>query len=186
METHAGRLFLAAPLDAAVREALDAHLSTALPEPLPGRRVPAQNWHLTLRFLGDTPTPTSEALVRELRQAPLGPRFAVRLGGWGAFPRESRATVLWLGLDGGEAELARLAGAVAAATERAGFPREKRPFSAHLTLSRLNAPQDVRPLLAGLPPFAAEMPVEEVVLYRSELGKGPPRYQAVERFALGA
>jgi len=43
------RLFIAVPLTEQARDKIAA----ALP-PLPGRRVPPQNWHFTLRFLGDT------------------------------------------------------------------------------------------------------------------------------------
>jgi 2'-5' RNA ligase len=81
--------------------------------------------------------------------------------------------------------LRALAAAVEAAAVHAGFAAEPKPFAAHLTLARVQPPANVRPLLAQVPPFAGTMRVGEVVLFRSHLGSGPPRYEAVERFALG-
>jgi len=178
----AGRLFLAVPLPDRVREELADHLAA---HPLPGRAVPPANWHLTLRFLGDTDAEEAERLAATLAAAAFPAAFEVRLGGFGAFPRPARARVAWLGLVAGTEPLAELAAAVEAAVRRAGLPAEHRPFSPHLTLARLRDPQDVRAALAALPPFEAVVPVHEVVLHRSHLGAGPPRYEAVRRFALG-
>lgn len=180
----AGRLFLAVPLAEAVRrdlaEALRAHGS------LPGRPVPPESWHLTLRFLGDTARAALERVLEEVDAARLGAPFALRFGGYGAFPRAGRAAVVWLGVEEGAEPLAALAAAVEDAVRRAGFPPEGRPFRAHLTLSRLRPPAPVDDLLARLPPFPRSMSVHEVVLYRSHLGGGPARYEPVERFPLRA
>lgn len=178
----AGRFFLAVPLTQPVRDALDTELR--LRGPLPGRAVPPANWHLTLRFLGDASGAALRRVREEVAAAPLGEPFPVRFGEYGAFPRASRATVLWLGIAEGTEPLGRLAGAVEQAVRRAGFPAEGRPFKPHLTLSRIRAPEDARAVLDRLPPFPPVMPVEEVVLFRSRLGGGAPRYEAVARFAL--
>src|SRR5690606_558822 len=120
---------------------LAAHL--AAHQTLPGRVVPPENWHLTLRFLGATPASAAARVVEELEAAPLGAPFEIRLGALGAFPRPARATVLWMGLRAGEGPLGDLAAAVEVAVRRAGIAPEDRPFSPHLTLARLRSPQDV-------------------------------------------
>src|SRR5690606_30936563 len=132
-----------------------------------------ESWHLTLRFLGDTPAALLDRQREEVPRAPLGSPFSLRFGGYGAFPRAGRATVLWLGVEEGAEPLRALAGAVEAAARRAGFPPEGRPFRPHLTLSRIRTPEDASSLLAALPPFPREMPVDGVVLFRSHLGRGP-------------
>lgn len=179
------RLFVAVPLVPEVREALSAHLRAAFPEGLPGRAAPPDNWHLTLRFLGDATPESADAVTRELNAAPLPPPFVARFGEPGAFPRPARATVLWLGVAEGAQRLHELASTVEEAARRAGFPPERRPFAPHLTLSRLRDPADLRGVLHRLPPFASPLPVREAILYRSHLGGGPPRYEAAQRFALG-
>jgi RNA 2',3'-cyclic 3'-phosphodiesterase len=181
----ARRLFVGVALPDAVRGALDVHLRAALgSKGLPGRRVPPENRHLTLRFLGDTSASRAGEFLDRMSAADLEPCFALEFGGCGAFPRPARASVLWLGIRDGAEPLARLAAAIEVAARQAGFAAEDRPFRAHLTLSRLQPPQDVRALLDTIPPFTERMRVDEATLFRSHLGGGPPRYEVVERFRL--
>lgn len=182
----ADRFFLGVPLPEAAREALAAALDAALTgAPLPGRAVPPRNWHLTLRFLGNT-APAEAARIRTaLSAAALGARFPLRLAGAGAFPRAVRAAVLWCGVAEGGGALAVLASAVEAAVVRAGWPAEPRSFSPHLTLARVRPPEDVRPLLPRLAGVATAFQVADVVLFHSVLGGAAPRYEPVERWMLG-
>jgi 2'-5' RNA ligase len=106
------RLFLAVDLPDGARRALEDHLHGALGgRQLPGRAVAPRSWHLTLRFLGDTSPERRAAVVRALRDADPGPAFVLGFGGAGAFPRPARASVLWLGVQEGEAPLRDLAAA---------------------------------------------------------------------------
>ncbi|MBW3627856.1 MAG: RNA 2',3'-cyclic phosphodiesterase [Gemmatimonadetes bacterium] len=179
------RLFVAVPLSEPVRVTIATRITDALPEGVPGRAVPAPSWHLTLRFLGDTEPAAAAGLERELRRAALGGPFEITFSSLGAFPREVRAAVLWLGIATGVSELRLLAERVEACARTGGFAPEARPFSPHLTLSRIRPPQNVAPLLGR--PTGPEIPmtVDEVVLYRSLLGGGPARHEAAARFPLG-
>jgi 2'-5' RNA ligase len=179
-----GRLFLGVPLPGDVRSALEAHLRAAFGERLPGRAVPPANWHLTLRFLGDTDAERHRKLVDELRRAPLDPAFELAFAGLGAFPRPARATVLWVGVGDGERPVKALASLVEESARRAGFAPEEKPFSPHLTVSRVAPPADLRREIASAAPFGGRMRVDAVTLFRSHLGGGPPRYEPLERFGL--
>jgi 2'-5' RNA ligase len=178
------RLFLALPLTEDARQGLARHLRGALAHPLPGRPVRPENWHLTLRFLGEVDEASTDRVVREVDGADRGSSFRVSWGSLGAFPRPRRANVLWVGLERGREEAERLAGAIEEAVEAAGFPPEDRPFRSHLTLSRLRPDQDVTAVLEAVPPVGIGMPVDRVVLYRSHLGPGGPRYEELEVFPL--
>lgn len=178
------RLFLAVDLTADARAALQRHLAAAVPKGLPGRVVPPESWHLTLRFLGDTPAERRGALAGELGRAPLGPPFTVSVARLGAFPRPGRASVLWIGVDAGALQLGALAGTCEHAARRAGYAAEEKPFTAHLTLSRLRAPQDLAPLLQRVAPADIRFEVRELTLFRSRLGGGPARYEPVARWPL--
>lgn len=178
------RLFLAVPLTEEARQAIARHLRAALAHPLPGRPVRPENWHLTLRFLGEVDEVAADRIIREVDAAARGPAFPVRWGSLGAFPRPRRATVLWLGCERGAEEAERLAAVVEEAVEAAGFPPEDRPFRSHMTLSRLRPEQDVTAVLDAVPPIGLAMPVDRVVLYRSHLGPGGPRYEEIESFPL--
>lgn len=178
-----GRLFIGVALTDEVRAAVATHLAEF--SPLPGRPAPPQNWHITLRFLGETTRPRLEMLRHRLDEAPLGRPFSLRLDRLGAFPRAAAATVLWLGCDDGAERLGDLAAVVEDAAVVAGFSAEERPFHPHITLSRIRPHLDLRPLLEAVPPLRAAQTVDEVVIYRSHLdGRAPARYQVVDSVAL--
>lgn len=152
--------------------------------PLPGRPVPPENWHLTLRFLGWVDPPSADRLAAALDEAELGEGFRVTVAGAGVFPNPRRATVLWTAVTDGAEELATLAERVEETAEAAGLGPADRPFRPHLTLSRLRPHQDLRPLLESAPEEAVRFPVRAVTLYRSHLGRGGARYEPVEHFPL--
>jgi 2'-5' RNA ligase len=146
--------------------------------------VPAANWHLTLRFLGATRADQLAVIVQQMRAAELGPAFAIGFGGLGAFSRPRSARVLWIGLTDGVERMQALARIAEDAARSAGFAPEEKSFKPHLTLSRIQPPRDVTRAIAGVPPLELRMPVREVIVFRSHLGGGPARYEAVERFGL--
>lgn len=179
------RVFLAIALDPEVRHGLAAHLTTNLAgDLLPGRSSSAENWHITLRFVGKVSRTGYEKLLAGLEEAELGSGFDIGFGELGAFPKPSRAAVLWLGVERGTDELSELAGVVEEVTVSAGFMPEERPFHAHLTLSRIRPPQDVRNLIEEVPVFPLKLSVSHVTLFESHLGRGPAVYSPLERFEL--
>ncbi|HEX2078279.1 MAG TPA: RNA 2',3'-cyclic phosphodiesterase [Longimicrobium sp.] len=181
----AGRLFIGVPLTEEARPAIEAHLRRTMPDGVPGRPVPAANWHLTLRFLGATRAEQLAAVVRHLSDTRLGDAFDVGFDGLGAFSRPRSARVLWIGLTDGVERMQALAGIAEDAARAAGFAPEEKPFKPHLTLSRIQPPRDVTRAIEHVPPLDLRMPVKEVIVFRSHLGGGPARYEAVERFGLG-
>jgi 2'-5' RNA ligase len=179
------RLFLAVPLTDEARQALSSLVRERAGRGLPGRVVRPENWHLTLRFVGDVGEVERDRVSAALDGADLGPPFDLRWEGLGAFPRTRRAAVLWIGVERGRDAAEALAEAVAEALDGAGLPPEDRPFRAHLTLSRIRPHQDVSALLDAVEPFGITMPVDRVVLYRSHLGPGGARYEELDSFPLG-
>lgn len=177
----AGRLFLGVALTDQARCAVRLHLA---PEALPRRVVSPEDWHLTLRFLGETAYEPFEGLREALGTADLGPRFDVVLGRLGTFPGPDRAVVLWLGVDEGTGALAALAARVESVARRTGFPSETRAFAPHVTLSRLRPPADVSRLVERVPALQERMAVDAVVLFRSGRGGGSGCYEEVERYPL--
>lgn len=187
MQAHsdsAGRLFIGVPLTDEARREIEGHLRRTIPDGLPGRAVPAANWHLTLRFLGTTRADQLTSVVRHLGDADLGDGFEIGFGGLGAFSRPRSARVLWIGLTEGVDRMQALARIAEDAARGAGFAPEEKSFKPHLTLSRIQPPRDVTRAIAGVPPLDLRMPVREVIVFRSHLGGGPARYQAVERLPL--
>ena len=169
------RLFIGVPLTDAVRDAVSAFLARG--PALPGRVVPRENWHLTLKFLGPTTTAQRDAVAQGLQSLAHVAPFDLELAGFGGFPRPRSARVLWLGTAAGTDRLATLAERVDEITRAAGIPRETRLFHAHLTLSRPRTPIDARPLLEAFAGPICTTPVTEVTLFASlQTGRGS-RYE---------
>ncbi|MDP9445371.1 MAG: RNA 2',3'-cyclic phosphodiesterase, partial [Actinomycetota bacterium] len=95
------RLFVAAELPDPVRASLAAAVAP-LHERLPGWRWGrAEQWHLTLAFLGEVDESRMAGLERRLsRAAGRHGGLEIVLAGFGAFASARRAQVLWAGVDG--------------------------------------------------------------------------------------
>ena len=177
------RVFLAVSLDEGTRHRL-AHVVSGHVAEMPGRPVPPDKWHLTLRFLGEVEEMALERIRHALDDADLGGAFPMAWGGLGDFPRASRASVLWVGVVRGAEALEALDWAVDEALDTTGFEAEDRPFRPHLTIARLRPPEDVRSVVRGDPLPDVAMRVDRVTLYESRLGAGGAKYEALDEFEL--
>ena len=101
------------------------------------RWVPAENMHLSLKFLGDISPANVEFLTQMIQtEADSHHRFDIHLKGLGSFPGPKRPRVIYIGIQA-PAELEALQHGVESATHRLGFESEDRSFSPHLTLGRV-------------------------------------------------
>ena len=153
---------------------------------VPGARwVPAENFHLTLRFIGEIPPHRAEEV--DLSLATLrGRSFALTLAGVGTFSKGGRDTQLWIGVDRNP-QLEHLQAKIETALQRAGLPPERRRFAPHVTLARLDNAVEVK--LAGFVQahnlFRADpFPVEHFTLFSSQLGKEASVYTAEAEYPL--
>ena len=127
---------LSPPLKAKLAE-LQEQLRPRLP-PSSIRWVQPDSIHLTLKFLGDTPTDKIEGIQTALaRAAAQVAPFSFTVGELGCFPNNRQPRVVWVGLQEPTGTLARLQQAVEELVAPLGFPTEGRPFSPHLTLGRV-------------------------------------------------
>ena len=140
--------------------------------------------HLTLRFIGEVPTPEAEDLAAELGRISAAP-FVLRIAGVGHFARKGRAHTLWAGVTPSP-ELTALQAKVERACQRAGLAPEPRKFAAHVTLARLGG--SAGPLgewLARHGPLSAPpWPVDEFQLVQSTLGAAGSHYEPAVRYPL--
>jgi 2'-5' RNA ligase len=151
--------------------------------------VVPENFHVTLRFLGETEKeailPIQEALQREL-ELPL--ESSIPLFGPGSFGPSKKPRVIWLGF-GQEEPFQSLKAGTDRALETCGWPLSDQPFRAHLTLGRVRSlkdPDRFYKLLEQMrASFAGSVWLDRMVFYRSELGKNGPTYTVLKeiRFA---
>lgn len=148
------------------------------------RWVPRANQHVTLKFLGTTPSDRVDAVAQVCRIVARSHAPAeVTLTRLGAFPSARRARVLWVGLDDPAALLQRLAEDLADAFEPLGYGRESRSFTPHLTLARFKELRPLPPLPALADGFQS-FSVSAIELLQSRLHPQGARYELLETFAL--
>jgi len=176
------RLFVGLDLPWETRERLAGLAGSGIPG---ARWVPIENYHLTLRFIGEVPPYRAEELDEALA-ALRGKRFALELNGVGTFAKGGRDTSLWVGV-ARNPQLEHLAGKVETALQRAGLEPDRRRFAPHVTLARLdNAPPDK---LAGFVQAhnlfrAGPIEVEHFTLFSSLLGKEASVYTPEVEYGL--
>lgn len=176
------RLFVGIPMPEMVVERL-----TGLASGLPGARwVPPENYHLTLRFLGEMDEGSGHDVDEALDHV-TGPAFALTLSGLGSFGKGHKQHALWAGVE--ESELLRhLQAKVESALVRAGLPAEERKFSPHVTLAYLTdtPPAKLANYLGANGLFqAGPFMVDRYCLYESVLGRSGATYHILQDYPLG-
>lgn len=103
---------------------------------VPGARwVPAENLHLTLRFIGEVPNGEMEDIHHALATVRTR-RFDMTLAGVGHFETGDQVRALWVRVEKNP-ELTALQARIESALVRIGLEPEERRFTPHITLSRL-------------------------------------------------
>lgn len=184
------RCFLALAIPADVRERL-----AALQGRLGGcgrgvKWVDPGQMHLTLKFFGhlpDSERPAVETVCERVCSGAEPLLLAVR--GAGTFGPGGAIRVVWAGLEDGSGRLALFQERLETALADAGFQREERPFSPHLTLGRLREPKRdprLRELLDSEAGFdGGSFAADRLTFYSSVLGPGGPTHTALHSWALG-
>lgn len=154
---------------------------------LPSARwIDTENYHLTLRFIGDVEPRTADEIVAALDRVARAP-FEIALRGVGAFGSRKPHSIYAGVAPSGPLDL--LQGEIDRIVKRLGQPADARRFTPHVTLARLRNPkaEEVARYLAGRGDFRTPaFPVGRFVLYssRDSVGGGP--YVLEESFPLRA
>jgi 2'-5' RNA ligase len=169
------RLFCALQLDAETVACLAAWQQANLAR---GRIVPPGNLHVTLAFLGTTPSADVDGILEVLREAaagaPVPALTPVRY-------RETRSVGMVVFEDAGD-HATEIAERVGEGLERLGvYRREERLWLPHVTVLRFRGRPRLVPTLPGL----GQVSPSEVALYHSVLRPGGAQYEILESVALG-
>lgn len=153
-----------------------------------GRPVPPENFHITLAFLGENPTPVVEDVHYALDRID-GTGFHLTLEGIGLFggerPRSVHASVR------PEPALSQLRARVLDAVRGAGIALPRERFHPHVTLARLPASlaaDDAARLQAHVGARAGFLcgpfRVDAFALFRSRLGRSGAAYEIMAEYRL--
>ena len=155
----------------------DASLSLSLLRGgLPGARwIDTENYHITLRFIGDVEGHVADEVANALDRV-RRPSFNLTLSGVGAFGSKKPHSVYAAVVP--SPELSALQGEIERICQRLGLPADPRKFVPHVTLARLRntSPVDLARYLSSRGNFAAlPYKVGRFVLMssRDSVGGGP-------------
>lgn len=128
------RLFVAIPIPEEIAEEVDR-----LCDGLPGVRwTDMDDFHLTLRFIGEVDEPTFCDIGEALAGVSMEP-FEMRLRGIGHFPPRGHPHTLWVGVEDPE-PVVRLRRRIERVLEDVGIGPERRRFVPHVTIGRVREP----------------------------------------------
>jgi len=170
----AQRLFFALWPDDAVRAALVR--AAEHPRLARGRRVRAENLHVTLLFLGDTAPgqrTCAEQLAETVRASPF--TLVIDQSGWWRRPQ-----VAWVGCAEVPEALSGLVAHLRAGSKGCGFSPEERPFAVHVTVARRVLRE---PTAVPLDPI--RWAVDRFSLVESSLSPGGSAYRVLRTWPLG-
>lgn len=152
---------------------------------LPGARwIDVENYHITLRFIGDVDGRTADEIVDRLDRIER-PEFQARVNGIGSFGSKKPHSV-WAGV-APSPDMYALQAEIERICQRIGLPPDPRKFTPHVTLARLKNCRldDVVHYLSGRGNFhTAPFTVSRFVLLSSKESVGGGPYLTEEVFPL--
>ncbi|MGH7657924.1 MAG: RNA 2',3'-cyclic phosphodiesterase [Gemmatimonadales bacterium] len=163
------RVFIAVPVSGAAALVLDGVVDDLAGHDWPVRWARPGQWHLTLKFLGETgsiPIPDIAAAVGDSVKGT--GEIPISLSEAGVFPPQGPERVLWVGLNA-PPSLELMQNRLERACLELGFPTDGRPFRPHLTLGRVRRngrlPEGAVNLVS-IPPGAFTV-ADRVILFES-------------------
>ena len=151
--------------------------------------VNAQNLHITLKFLGNTPEEAVPEISESLLSAvsPFRP-FYIKISGTGVFPSRKSPRVIWIGVENGES-LPRLAADIDRSLSLLGYKKEEREFRPHLTLGRVRSRKGMVSIVNELDSLKEKefgiFTIDRIKLMRSELKPKGPEYTCLREAPFG-
>jgi len=180
------RTFIAIELPVEIKEAMAEVQAELRKSDADVGWVRPEGVHLTLKFLGDVEEKKVAELGDALREGLKGETpFILQAKGIGTFPTPRAPRVVWLGVEGEVTRLSALAKTVEEICANLKFPKEDRPFKAHLTLGRVKSPRGRGALVKMLENFKdadlGEFRADAVSVMKSELQRTGAVYTEMRR-----
>jgi len=183
------RTFIAVAISSEVREKIAQIQAEFRRGDLDVKWVEPGNVHITLKFLGEVSEEKLSGVIEKTRLAAAGiSNFRVHLSGLGSFPNLKSPRVVWVGVSEGKQELKNLSERIEENLSYIGFAKEKREFSAHLTIGRVRSPKGKEKLVKKIEELensdVGEFSVDKVLLMESQLSPKGPTYRVIEKINL--
>lgn len=183
------RCFIAVEIPDAMKEAVHEIIAELKKTGADVKWVPAENIHITLKFLGNTEEGLVEAIKEGLsKKLTAYHPFYIKISGIGYFPAKRPPRVIWVGIEE-SGDLLSLYEAVESEVVRLGFIPEERPFSPHLTIGRVKSARRTPQLLEKIEKIRqldfGSLEVKEASLMKSELRPKGAEYHCLAKIPFG-
>jgi 2'-5' RNA ligase len=150
--------------------------------------VEPENVHITLKFLGDTDEGYIDQIGEIIKDAVKETdSFEIQLKGAGVFPNQNYIKVMWIGIKNG-VQIGKIASKIDEQISGLGFKKEKRDFSAHLTIARVRSAKNKEKILQIIEKYRdmefGNFKVNYIKLKKSELTSKGPIYTTLREIKL--
>ncbi len=151
--------------------------------------VKTDNLHITLKFIGERSPALTEVVKSALDTVDYTDGlFSIEAAKIGAFPNKRRPRVVWIALnDTPHSALHNLFKAIDIKLQGVGIEKEKRPFSAHLTIGRVKFDEDFGRFwdyTENRPFTSSSFPVKDFSLIKSVLDPHGSQYTVLKKYSL--
>jgi 2'-5' RNA ligase len=177
------RVFTAITLSIQIRDYLKELQEYIKPYVLKGNFTDYDNFHLTLRFIGEIQNEKNRIVAAMGQAASETGSFLLSTDEIGTFKKKNKY-ILWLGVTPLQ-ELQRFYQNLESAMEQQGFSQEERPYRPHITLGReLVMTKEVEEVRQILPYRRMHIAIDHIALMESKRINGKLTYAPLERISL--
>lgn len=153
------------------------------------RWIQPENFHITLQFMGElTPKEAEDVSLLLEVCATRSKAFSIKTSGPGQFPSKGNPRLIFEGLDTESATRCKeINNRLRRMLTEECFALEKRKYHPHISLCRV--PANAFPMLEGNSAVTLELQecnIEELAIYRSNLGPQGAHYDKLASFPLGS
>ncbi len=167
------RTFISVPVPQSVFAVRNSLKETVVTKGAKIKWIPNDNYHLTLKFIGDMPEDEVEKVNQVIKNTiSQHSSMSMSISGTGCFPKKERPRIFWVGINGDLSPLQSMVTDLNDALDPMGYPKETKEFVPHLTIARVKYPQkhtpDITPYLdADYEPIPFE--INKIHFMRSQL-----------------
>ena len=180
------RAFIAIDVPLQLKEKLKSVQESIIKKcPLDCKWVKPENMHITLKFLGYILEEKIGLLKTALEKSAKLPPFTIKINSFGFFPSSNNIRVFFAQSTNPPSELLRLSRSIEDNMFSVGFKKEER-FHCHITLGRFKSRKNTSCLIKEIEKIKLDyqIPVKEIVLYKSTLTRLGSIYEIIFRSTL--
>jgi len=178
------RTFFALPCGKELSESIDS-LTLMLQDCKNIKRIRSDQYHITLKFLGDTPDNLLPDLEKEIRTSiEQINQFHLKLITAGVFPNITNPRILWIGNRNIPLPLQQIVLQLNLLFRQYGFSRDDRRFKPHVTVGRVKGtvPREIMEQYLQINGKELILTADHIIWYESILLSAGPEY--IERMKI--